>query len=203
MAYSFPWNNAVPAGSDPANQLDTFITDLKSAVSERMEDKLIQSMTADPWVVKPEILGNVDGKILTFHYSEGFLPFNEYPAGSFALTDKSIRNDITGSNVGFRIPLVLPDGVIIQEFHAWMAKGSNNTVATLNYGTYDSSFTVNPISTLTRTSATFGEESGLALAHTVDLSLYVYFIEVTLGRNAGTFGFGRIAYDTPDCRSTI
>jgi|SRR6478609_5253669 len=200
MSYSFPWNNSVPAGSDPANQLDTFITDLKSAVSERMEDKIIQSMTADPWVVKPEILGNVTGKIYQFHWSDACL---NPEFSSMTFTNKSFRNDDTGTNKTLRIPLHLPNGVTITEFRMFAAKGSNNVSAALTKGTYDTTFTETVIYTLTQTNATFGEVYNVGMGEVVDLATYVYFIEVVVGRNAGTFGYGHIVYDTPDCRSTL
>lgn len=198
MGYSFPWNNAVPAGSDPANQLDTFITDLKSALSERMEDKFINSMTADPWVVQPEILGNVIGKVLPFHWIDALV---SPEASSLTLTNKSIRNDGLSTRT-IRIPVGLPNGITITEFHGFAAKGAANVVMALTYGTYDASFTETIISTLTRSSGTFGQESATGLTHVVDLTLYTYFIEITLGISGGEFGYGHIIYDTPDCRNT-
>lgn len=53
MAYTYPWTPNVPTGTQPANQLDTFITDFKKAVAERLVGAFdIPDFAADPLVLR-------------------------------------------------------------------------------------------------------------------------------------------------------
>lgn len=202
MTYTYPWNNAVPAGSDPANQLDTNITDLKSALSERMEDKFISSMTADPWVVKPEILGNVTGKEIIYTWGN----FNWFGTQD-PLNDYEQRNSTLGTTLRGRMTFVLPLGVTITGFKAFF--GGNGIAAStivLSKITYDEPPVQTTIATLTRTNATVAEEVATGLPTEVTASGQFYHVLISLSAAGGgnsKFHFVKVTYTTPDCRNTL
>lgn len=203
MSYSYPWNNAVPAGTDLAAQLDTFITDMKNALTERFEDALIQSMTADPWVVKPEILGNVDGKELLLHWSA--FTWDTLPAG--AKTSTEIKTD-TGAAATYtgRAAIPIPVGCILQEVRImWEGNSSTNSTCKVYGVDYSTTPVANQIgTTMSRSGGTIAENSITALNEEI-LTDVLYEIEVALvrapGGAAGLVGI-KVIYDTPDCRNT-
>jgi hypothetical protein len=57
MAYTNPWDNSQPVGTDPAADLDTFIRNLKVDISDRMDDLVGVGIWADdledPKPIKP------------------------------------------------------------------------------------------------------------------------------------------------------
>ena len=201
MPYSYPWNNAVPAGSDLAAQLDTFITDMKNALTERLEDKLVSSMTADPWVVKPAILGNVTGKTQITTWCDFDWNGTSNPANNYQQ-----RNTINATLRG-RAVLQFPPGTVITDFNAIFAgNGTDASTIELIRTSYAAVPTEVTIATLTRTNAAVAEEVSTGLNETVPADTY-YLVLVTLENTAvgrtSRFQTVKFIYDTPDCRNTL
>lgn len=91
MVYSVAWNEAVPAGSAAANQIDTFIQNDKTATRERLESLfgITNFQTADP--VKGQKLNLAAGAI------SSIVP----GATSFAVRDSAdARNNFLVNEIG-------------------------------------------------------------------------------------------------------
>ena len=70
MAYTNPWDNSQPVGTDPAADLDTFIRNLKVDISDRMDDLVGATVWADDLE---------DPKPLKAGYADIFVSVNATP----------------------------------------------------------------------------------------------------------------------------
>lgn len=110
MAFTNPWSNIIPAGSDPANTADDEIRQLRLDIDERM-DTIVADWSADPIV-------NLTGIRKTVHWSDG----NFDPLGSDTMTDgwmvfgigvHPATKDV--QNV-WRLPMDIPVGAVLTEY---------------------------------------------------------------------------------------
>lgn len=108
MAFTNPWSNIIPAGSDPANTADDEIRQVRLDVFERM-NQIVPDWTADPIVALTSIRK-------TRHWSDG----NFDPLGSdtltegYAVTGLGVHSAAVGTNLIWRLPLQLPVGATLQ-----------------------------------------------------------------------------------------
>lgn len=202
MAYVYPWDPDTPVNGDPANGAASDQRITKHAIEERLEGTLIVDMTADPTVAVPAILGNVDDKILYYHWTE--LNWVTEPSGSksgFEIRTSGLENCIGYAVVKF------PDGVTVTQFRGYLeGDGSNNSTISLRSLTYTDPPTETVIATLTRSDNTMAEEAATGLSEVINNAAKFYIVRVQLVDSAGgdaAFAVGKIIYDTPDCRNTI
>lgn len=118
MTYSVSWDEAIPSGTSAANQIDTFITNDKIAVRERMNDLLGTTdwATADPVKgLKLNLAGGAASSIVP-------------GATSFAIRDSGdARNNFLVTEAGDISPyrnLNVPDG------QAWVTRYTQTVAAT-------------------------------------------------------------------------
>jgi hypothetical protein len=76
MAYTRAWSLAAPLGSVQAKDIDLLFRQLKEDFEERLESSLIVDMTADPLVLRDEIIGKFTGKTL-------LLPASAFIGGTY------------------------------------------------------------------------------------------------------------------------
>lgn len=109
MAFSNPWSNIIPAGSDPANTADDELRKLRLDVDERM-DTLVGDWSADPIVVLTGIRKTAHWRLGAFE-RVGATGFYEVEGilGGF------MTPDALATTVRWGIPLVLPVGAILQK----------------------------------------------------------------------------------------
>jgi|SRR5882724_10684925 len=206
MAYTRAWNSSSPLGTIAANTIDTEFQNLKGDLEERLEDKFITDVVVDPWVVRPEILGNVAGKTLLIHHSA----FREDGAvgGNVSRVDLYAQGAQSVTSI-MQAPLLLSVGASITSVQFSTDRGTSfgtitcvllyndftNTPATTTIGTIASS--VNGITILAIPAG---------LPHAV-LPLKLYFLKVTLASaQVGTtprFYGAKVTYDVADCRVTL
>lgn len=208
MAYTRVWNDNAVVGGTPAAAIDTGFQNFRGDLTERMESKFITSMTADPWVVKPEILGNVGSKLMLIHHS-AFEPSYYWDAvgavSSVTRTSLYVEHS-AGASVAAAIlqaPLILPIGVSIIDVQFFVNRnGAVNFTSRLLYNSLVPATTVIG-SAVTSSNGFTNIVVSSGLPHVVEAERF-YFLDVspTLGSAQRLYG-ARIRYDTPDCRNTL
>ncbi len=124
MAFTNPWSNIIPAGSDPANTADDEIRQLRFDIDERM-DTIVPDWSADP-------LFSLTGIRKTVHWSDG----NFDPLGVSTLTEGyevlgvQLHPLTQGQIAVWRMNMRLPVGAILQKVDFRVLR--SNLFATVN-----------------------------------------------------------------------
>lgn len=109
MAFSNPWSNIIPAGSDPANTADDEIRQLRLDIDERM-DQIVGAWSADPIV-------NLTTIRKTVHWADGTFD----PLGVDTLTEGyevfgvQLHPVTQGQTMVWRMNMRLPVGATLQK----------------------------------------------------------------------------------------
>lgn len=209
MVYTRAWDSASPLGTAAASSIDDIFRNLKVDLEERLEDKFIADVAADPWVVKPEILGLAFNKNMAIHHS-GFTA--QYENGLYT----TVRNtqylnpfDVSGlgpATATYWAPLRLPYGVTLNQVNFLLDRQGQAITIEVGYvSATTGAFT--SLGTLTNnTTAGVATFSLLAIAHVV-LPSNFYIIRAALnypnsGNGARLYGAYAV-YDTPNCTKTL
>lgn len=196
MAYTRSWNDATPAGTRAANQIDDAIREFKVDVHERMDD-VVDDWTADPVVPKDSITGKVDGKYLLFPYT---IVQPQDDQNDVVYNDGFFQNDATKSAHG---SLIVPIGITIVEFSAAVDRNGSGTVTVEFYRELFSTGASTLITTVTRAVAGYGIAASGVLAEVTD-SDRMYRFKMFSSSILGEKLYGiRLKYNTPDSRNTI
>lgn len=198
MPYTRAWNEATPAGTRAANQIDDAIRELKVDIRERMETTLVVDWDVDPVVAKPDISGAVTGKYLLFG-----------PHGLQSQDDEDdtdYRNNHVEMEIGktLYMDLVVPIGITITEFAATVDRMAAGTVTVKLIRQEFSTGVQTDIATVTRNVDSIGvTTSGVLAETTTNDRLYVVSFtsnNVILGSR---FYGCRIKYNTPNSQAVI
>jgi hypothetical protein len=194
MPYTRSWNDATPAGTRAANQIDDAIREFKVDLHERMDSTFSEDWTADPVVAKAAVSGKVTGKYLLF--------------GPHIMTNRQDEHDTTHQELYFQFDgteaaqgnLIFPIGITIVEFAILVDKisGVNMTVEF-----YRSSFTTGTktsIHTFTHSAVGISQSTSPALAEVTDLDR-MYMIRA-VGNGCRFYG-ARAKYNTPSSVAVI
>lgn len=198
MPYSNVWITNAPPGSQAANTVDDEFRKLRLDLEERLEEKFITDVAVDPWVVRPEILGNVTGKILLLHHSLWVPDSNglNYSRLGTRLVHSS------GGAASYFCALPLPVGVTITQVRYLVnrAGAPNLTCAfeSIDFAVAPASVTHATVSTTVGGDAIISS-SGLAIVTT---AVRVYHLKATLNNN-DRLSAAEVTYNTPDCRVTV
>lgn len=210
MAFTRGWNNATPAGTRLANEIDDAIRELKVDMSERLISKIFNSMPnttveAD-LVVKPEILGNKTKRLL--------IHGNVFQADEGAAADYATDGFTTDqASAPVRGNVYLPPGVTITQIR-WLISSTIGTpsvtisfksmafLVALTQTTHDTKTMA-----LSTTPAFYGN-GALAVPDQITTDdNHCYYLEIDMAGSSGLIGFivhgVEITYTTPDCRSTL
>lgn len=131
MSYTRGWDQAAPAGTRVAGEIDECIRELRQDLYERLIDKLFVSLPnttveADI-VIQDLVLGKETNKILLIHPSQ----FVTVPTSSaqFDYTDTGLIMGVTANAA--RADLGLPSGVTITRIR-WIVTGGDTNIVTLD-----------------------------------------------------------------------
>ncbi len=208
MAYTNVWNSNSPPGSQDAKTADDEFRKFRLDIEERMEDKFITDVTVDPWVVKPEILGNVTGKNVCLHHGL-FSPEVTYdgagPTGNIFTRSTLFVENVRGSQLILFGGLVLPPGVTVTDI-VWVGNRNNgSTNISFIFEAADlSSQTIFTHSTVATTAN--GIQSVVASGLSVVIAgVRAYYLKVVLPYvgSGGRFYGAEVFYNVPDCRNTV
>jgi hypothetical protein len=163
-------------------------------LEERLESKFITDVVVDPWVVKPEILGNVTGKPITIH-GAGF-NFN-----ALMTFDAAAIRGILATPVKGRYSLVLPVGVTITNVTFRLERFSADSI-TVHLSYVDAAQAVTDVftSTLSAGSGVVDVSSGV-IAHAL-AGFRAYYLGIEMNQDSRFYQVS-ITYNTPDCRITL
>lgn len=213
MPYTNIWNSNSPLGSQAANTADDELRKFRLDMEERLEDKIITDITVDPWIVRPEILGNVINKSITIHHS-AFQPVDIQGSTLHEISRTALYSEHNGIDMGasntWWAPVILPSGVagsvtitnvefVVNRNNA----GANNITGKLSYNTVSAA----PATTVVGSVATTVNGINIisfAPAHLV-IQGRAYFIEAVMpgpGLQPRLYSV-KLTYDTPDCRVTL
>lgn len=204
MPYTRVWDSSTPVGSAPAASLDTIIQQFKGDIEDRMEDKFITDITADPWVVKPEILGNVTDKILHLHHSV----FSTHSNTNESRSINYVAPSQTGT-YGFYGILPLPVGCTLKQVTGVFDRQSQTITIEVGYtDAVSGAFTSISSQTDNATAGIFQKQASAADFSHVVVAGRFYVINVTLPGVVFLSQFARFygafaKYDAPDGRYTI
>jgi hypothetical protein len=113
MAWGYNWDDALPDGTENADDIDLLIKDLKGGIRERMEGAFIDDWNVDPLVLKPALSGLITGLV---HY----IPGVSFAAGTtagppavFALYD--VDNGNVRASVNMIAPIRIPLGCTLTD----------------------------------------------------------------------------------------
>lgn len=107
MAYSNPFNATLIPGNTQAKLIDDTFRSMHAALIERLNDKIVVSATADPWVLKPEVSGAKNNKVLR-------VPFiNFITLGGGAVTINLDNISANGASNALVAGVSLPVGVTV------------------------------------------------------------------------------------------
>lgn len=206
MPYTRVWVNNVPAGGNDARTADDEFRNLRADIEERM-GTLVTGWTTgsatDPIVPKPEILGNVTGKIMYLHHSIFVGHSNNNESRSTQYTAPQAQN----GNYDFFAPLILPVGVTLRTIVGLFDRQSQPIALEVAYtDAVTGAFTSFSSISDNATAGVF--QKSLSSINHVIVSGRFYFIHATLG---GQFGGGLASrlygvfatFDVPDCRNTL
>lgn len=195
MAFTRVWTDNVP-GSSLANTIDTLIGNVRVDVRERFL-ALFTNITADPPIIKPEILGFKQGKMMLIpgfaFQAESGLTLNS--AGSISLT--------SGAEPA-RAPVILPNGITIKEIK-WRLGNGDTAVITAKLRSCGFSSGALPQDDNSQTKATTGDEVITSGALSITpVSTRYYWLEVDKSGGAAFDVFAcMIIYDATDARNTL
>lgn len=196
MAYTDAFTiNFVP-GSTKANLIDDKILAILRMLQERLEDKFVEDMTADPLVLLPEVSGLVTGKQLLIPWTE----FHYTSAGTNLLLSEGYATPSKDTSA-LIAALVLPPGTTLKQVEfATLGISAGLRVQCFKY----------EFATGTRTSI-FDEAKAENLTHHIDTVTglsevidgdYLYYLSVDSGAASSTdasafrlYG-ARVTYDT-------
>jgi hypothetical protein len=131
MAFTNPWSNIIPAGSDPANTADDEIRQLRLDIDERM-DTIVGDWSADPIV-------NLTTIRKTAHWSDG----NFDPLGVSTLTEGyevfgvQLHPVTQGQTAVWRMNMGLPVGATLQKVDFRVFRGNVFTVMNIQVAEAD------------------------------------------------------------------
>lgn len=207
MAYSNVWNSNSPPGSQAANTADDEFRKFRLDIEERMEDKFITDVVTDPWVVKPEILGNVVGKRCMLHHS-AFTPDVVYDPASFqgTFTRVALYVEHVSGDANIRTlqaPLHIPPGALITGIDYLVNRNGAG-----NVGVKFSSTGFNAAPAYTNIGSTITAANGIVILslapNYTTLSTEMLFLEITFPVSQASRLYGaKVIYNTPDCRVTL
>lgn len=202
MAYTRVWLDTAVTGATLADDIDAGFQNLRGDLTERMESKLITSMTADPWVVKPEILGNVNGKLLQLHSSA----FETASDNSPIFDEQNVTSSSGSGTDKYLYALILPVGDVVQNITALLNRqGQSVTIALKYIDAVTGAITTVATVTDNITAGIFSKNLGADIAHTIVAGRFYYvFIStaVSVGLAALIYG-ATVKYDTPDTRNCL
>lgn len=197
MTYTNVWSSAAPLGSIPASNIDEEIRKARLDIEERLLDKVFNTpFTADPLVVRPEILGNVTGKTLILGFSEFAFQNGTPNFGS--------DNNWNGLANTAYAPIKLPVGCTITRMYLLADRNGNNIKWKALY--YPFTITPTAVDIFAERTLTSGgiqiDDSG-ALTEVIQADrVYVVRVDPVAATSPKTYGV-KIVYDTPDCRNTL
>jgi hypothetical protein len=198
MPYTRTWNDATPAGTRAANQIDSAIQEFKVDVHERM-DSLVVDWTDDPVVLKDENRGTVAEKYLIIG-PHGFHTTDDED-------DNNWRDNHFEPEVGktARTDFVVPLGVTILAFSMVVDRQAAGTVTGRFYRQEFSTGTQTLLETLT--TAVSGVQlvtSAAPLAEVTSNDRFYVAVITSSNPVSGPEIYGiRIKYSVPDSRNTI
>jgi len=206
MAYTRSWNDATPAGTRAANQIDDAIREFKVDVHERMDD-IVDDWTADPVVPQGAVSGAKDGKYLLF--GPGIMVAQD-DENDVVHQEQYFENDPSASNKTARGHILLPIGITIVEVAAMVDRNFNSGVRVVFYSSEFTNGTpaaVTVIDTLDKTTSGVGIVTSAAPLSVVTDENTLYMIKLNATAHLGVagvkfYGF-RVKYNTPDSRFTI
>lgn len=200
MAYTRTWNNATPAGTRAAKEIDDSIREFKTDFSERFTTLLDPATTidTDPLVLKPAITGAAAARVLVFPPTL-CQPLND---------DDDVRFDLTGyfegdNNPGHLsafMPLVIPVGYTIKLFEFYADKLTGASVVGRLLSIQVGSGAVGGLDSgdITRSVAGVGVGTSAALNYlTVNSEAYFARFTGVSGSRYRIYGV-RITYDKAD-----
>jgi len=194
MPYTRSWNEATPAGTRAANQIDDAIREFKVDLRERMNSTLVNDWTVDPVVAKSAISGLVNGKYLLF--------------GPHILTNRQDEHDTSHQEEYFQFDgteasqgsLIFPLGITIVEFAVLVNKVSGVNMTIEFYRTSFTTGVKTSIHTLTHSAVGITQSTSPALADVPDLDR-MYHIRA-VGNGCRFYG-ARFKYNTPSSVAVI
>ena len=214
MAYTRIWTNAQPIPSNPANQLATYIQNVRGDIEERMATLVTGWNTGaptDPIVALPAISGKITSKTLYLSANDfiidtaiGGVGFN-----TSAITSEAVWLSSSASTARLRATFNLGIGSILQNVKILGYLGVGNT---MSFQVYRTAFTTSPSVTNIGTAGNFVANGttqiinagGNPFGHTV-ATLNMYKILVTMV-GSGTFAElmgAEITYDVADSTQLI
>lgn len=200
MAYTNAWSSAAPLGSVPASTVDEEIRKARLDLEERLLDKVFNTpFTADPLVVRPEILGNKTGKTLYIGFAE--FAFQNDVAGTINFGNDSNWNGL--ANTAYA-PFILPVGCTITRMKLLADRNGNN----IKWKGLYVPFTLTPTAVdifAERTLNAGGlqiDDSGALTEVVATLRMYYVRVDPVAATSPKIYGV-EITYDTPDCRNTL
>jgi len=199
MPYTRVWNNNAVVGSTQAATIDTGFQNFRGDLEERLEDKFITDVVVDPWVVKPEILGNVTGKKLYFHHS-AFVCHSDLAESR---SDLFVAHPSNNATADFWAPLFVPIGCTIQSVLALVDRQTQTVTLELAYNESAGGAKTSVASVSDSSTAGIFNLS-ISPGHLVSINRY-YYIRVRLPgfvTSARLYG-AVVTYDTPDCRNVL
>lgn len=199
MPYVEAWNETDPPGTEQAKNIDEHFRKIRRQLTERFDDKLFADFAADPLVLKDEISGKKDGKVLIIpaHLFVG------QPVGGFPnYTTDGVGFD---STVTLYSGLILPVGTTIKRLRFHFSSGG--AVVQMN-GRLVSTPITPPLTTTVLTTVT-SNAAGERIADSGDITWPVlvsvrYHLEVySNSLSDTTFAMAEVTYNTPTHRDTI
>jgi hypothetical protein len=202
MAYTNTWITNSPLGSADAKTVDDEFRKLRVDLEERFEGTFITDVAVDPWVVKPEILGNKVGKNIALHHSH-FSPSVTYDAavGSVLSRVNLYSENTRGSSLTLFGAVVLPPGVTVTNI-AYLVNRNGATNITCNFKSTD-----HPSQTTLSHATVLTSANGVQLLSSSGLAIVVagvrsYYLEIILPSPGRLYG-AEVYYDTPNCLMTL
>jgi len=207
MPYSNLWDSNAPPGSQAANTADDEFRKLRLDLEERLESKFITDVVVDPWVVRPEILGNVAGKTLILHHS-AFMPDVVFDPGTGAptFTALPLYLEHLATDASTRIihaALPLPVGITITELATvFNRNGSTNVSCGIDYNDFTNAPAITGV-VANGTTANGIQLITTGIAHVVlPNKIYYLWMNFIASQPSRLYGV-RVTYTTPDCRNTV
>lgn len=126
MAYTRNWNNATPAGTRAAKEIDDAAREHKVDIYERILTLLdpATDFDDDPLVLKPDITGKTTGKIK-------IIPFCSFVMDGADESGDNYRNNrlvVPAAAAPIYAPVIMPPGAIITQIQWVVANDDTNTL---------------------------------------------------------------------------
>lgn len=201
MPYTNVWSSLSPTDATAANAIDDEIRKARLDLEERLLGGVFNApFTADPLVVRPEILGNVVGKEYNFHWSE-LTGLGDFVA-DLDYTDDRLQVINSGAAQAIYVPLNIPIGATITR----MKMGVNPNTHTIAFELWAASLTLGTSALVsgpfTSSAGAFLQlDSGVIAVPLASGSAYALKIKFSGAGNL-FFHSGQLLYTVADCRIT-